>query len=143
MTSLVFHAEIREGKLVVSDRQRWHQELSALVGKRVVVTVETEQQRRTSQANRYWRGVVVEFFREVWSQQQRTPHGLPPYSNDDAHDVLVRVLLGEEPGPMGRTIRKSTAHLPSDVFSKLVSDAKELAWQQYQARIPEPNEREI
>jgi hypothetical protein len=142
MTSLVFHAEIREGKLVVSDRKRWHQELSALVGKRVVVTVETEQQTRSREANAYYWKQVVGFFQDVWSKA-RKEQGIEGYTKEQTHEVLVQVLIGSEDGPLpGTRVRKPTRGMKRSEFYTYVEAARELAWQQYQARIPEPNEGE-
>jgi hypothetical protein len=121
-------------KMPRAERARFDAYVATLSGP-VVLTVETPAQRRTAQTNSYWWSVVVEFFREQWSRERGRP-----YTKDDAHEVLVQHILGFEEGPHETRIRKRTRDLTQEDFSRLIEEAKHIAWQDYRARIPEPNE---
>lgn len=108
-----------------------------LAGKKVTLTVADI---RSDASNSYYWVAVVEFFRGVWSAQYRKPRGLPDYTKEEAHEALVQILLGCEDGPHGARIRKRTRDLSQEDFSKLIKDGKEMAWQDYKARIPDPGE---
>lgn len=96
---------------------------------------------RSSRANRYYWGVVVKAFQDIWSRG-RIAAGLPPYTKDQTHSVLVTVLLGEEDGPMGKRVPVPTSIMDSREFWELTARARHFALQEYQAYIPEPNEPE-
>lgn len=126
--------------IVPDDRAVWLAHLTRLRGERVVVTVATPKAVRSLRANRYWRGVIVPFFRDVWSVG-RTSAGLPPYDSDETHDVLVQVLVGYEDGPMpGTRVRKRTSLMDTAQFAELVDGARAMALEQYGAVIPLPGE---
>lgn len=95
---------------------------------------------RSTKANRYWFGVVVKAFQEIWSQQRRIPNGLPPYTKGQIHDTLVRVLEGEEIGPLGDMVAKPTKIMDSRAFWEMTHRARHLALHDYQRYIPEPDE---
>jgi len=121
-------------KMSRPERARFDAYVATLSGP-VVLTVETAAQRRTAQTNSYWWSVVVEFFREQWSRERGRE-----YTKEDAHDVLVQHILGFEEGPHETRIRKRTRDLKQEDFSRLIEEAKHIAWQDYRSRIPEPNE---
>jgi hypothetical protein len=123
------------GRLKLRNREQWDAYGRSMAGKDVVLTVETPAQRRSKASNDYYWSVVVEFFREQWSRERGRP-----YAKEDAHEVLVQWILGFELGPHGTRVRKRTRDLTQQDFSKLIEDAKQMAWQDYRARIPEPNE---
>jgi hypothetical protein len=102
--------------------------------------VETLQHRRTNQQNRYYFGVIVSFFREVWSAERRRPNHLPDYTQEETHEVLVGHILGHEDGPLGEQVRKKTRNLSRKDFGELTDKGRELAWHLYKARLPEPGE---
>jgi hypothetical protein len=121
-------------KMSRSERSRFDAYVATLSGP-VVLTVETPAQRRSKASNDYYWSVVVEFFREQWSRERGRP-----YAKEDAHEVLVQWILGFELGPHGTRVRKRTRDLTQQDFSRLIEDAKQMAWQDYRSRIPEPNE---
>jgi hypothetical protein len=83
---------------------------------------------------------VVEFFRLAWSLERRRPLGLPDYTSDETHEVLIDYLGYTEEGPLERRVRKHTRNMSRSEFHQLTQDAKELAWHLYKARLPEPGE---
>ena len=86
-------AQLKDGRLIWDAPAVAAAELARLGEKRVTVTIETDRQRRSNQANaRYW-ACIVPVFQEIWS------HGRPvPYTREEAHSVLKAVLLGEDDG---------------------------------------------
>lgn len=104
----------------------------------VVMELLDETSRRTKQANSYYWGCVVQTFMDIWSKP-RVAESLPPYSKDEVHEVLVKVLFGTMKGPLGVDIAVPTHTMDKDTFNTLLIErAKELAWQQYEVRIPDP-----
>jgi hypothetical protein len=101
---------------------------------------EFSTEKRSYQANRYWQGVVVPIFQEIWGRG-RAKLKLPPYTKQQVHDVLVQAWAGTEDGPLpGTRVRVSTADTDVKTFYALTEWARGLAWDEYQVRIPEANE---
>lgn len=142
MTEVRLSASVSdECKLVPMAASVWLASLSALRGKRVVVTIATERVARSLRANRYWWGLVVVTFQEIWSIP-RVRAGLEPYTKDETHGVLVEVLAGCDDGPLpGSRVRKRTSEMTPPEFAKLIEDARELGREQYGIVLPEPGER--
>jgi hypothetical protein len=111
-----------------------------LAGKRVVVTIETERQGRSTQANRYYWSCVVPTFQEVWSIA-RAKLGLEPLTKDETHDVLMQVRFGCDDGPLpGSRVRKKSSRMDSKQFAEYVEWCRGLAREQYGMWIPAPGE---
>jgi hypothetical protein len=128
------------GRLKLLNREQWDAYGRSMAGKDVTLTVETPEEKRSDEANRYWFSAIVEFFRKVWSKKYREPFGRPDYTKEEAHGALVEIILGFEDGPHGTRIRKRTRDLTRSDFSKLIDEGKQMAWQDYQVRIPDPDE---
>lgn len=138
MSQARFSATVEPGGKLKPDAPTvWAATLAPWAGKRVVVTVETERQRRSVQANaRYW-ACVVPLFQQVWSDA-RVRAGLPGYTREEVHEVLVQVVAGCEDGPLpGSRVRVRTSEMDSPTFAKYVQRCEELAWQQYQVQVPD------
>ena len=123
------------GTLNILESEAWRAELRKHAGKEVWLEIKSEKEQRSSQANKYWWGVIVQFYQDVWSLNR--PATL---TKDQAHDVLVRVLYGTEPGPMGQTIRRETKGMDTKEFAEMVDKARALALQQYGSHVPGPGE---
>jgi hypothetical protein len=136
-----FSAQITPlGRLVLDDEPRWRAALLRWAGLRV--SVDLAKPKRSDRANRYYFGRVVTTFQGIWSKG-RVAIGLPPYTKEEAHSVIVQVCLGSVPGPVaGTVLPKPTRDMPSDVFADLTNKARKLAWDEYQIHIPEANEPE-
>jgi hypothetical protein len=136
-----FYASVNdESKLVLEDRIAWAASLSDLRGQRVVVTITKPKKHRSVQANKFWWSLVVPTFQEVWSNA-RDRAGLPEYTKEETHDVLVQVLAGCEDGPLpGSRVRKRTSEMSTAQFSKMIDDARELALHKYGMAMPAPGE---
>ena len=134
-------ATIADGRLVIDDPMGWRMKLSEAKPGHGVLTYEPDRTVRSSQANRYWWGVIVDTFRDIWSRGRVTA-GLPPYTREETHSVLVQVLAGSEPGPLaGSVLHLPTRAMDTAQFSALIDGARALAWDQYQLNIPAPGDR--
>jgi hypothetical protein len=130
------------GRLVPDSPGAWAADIQKLKGKRVSVTIDSEKKPKTLKQLGYYRGVIIPFFLELWSRERRYPNGLPPYLPEQVHETLVKVTIGyeEEDGPMGVPVRKKTAKSDTIEMNQLIDGSRQLAWDEYQVRLPEPNE---
>ena len=139
-----FPAEVSsEAKLTV-DRSLVKAALHRLAPKRgsrrLVLSLEPFRSVRSTRQNRYWFGVVVKEFGDLWSKGRKAA-GLPGYTQEQVHDVLVEVILGFEEGPIpGTRVRKPTRSLSTLDFEKLADEARHIALHDYGMEIPLPNE---
>jgi hypothetical protein len=141
MKSRKFYADVSQDcQIVPESLPTWLATLSDLRGQKIIVSLDTPKKVRTMRANRYWWGMVVPTFQELWSIG-REQIGLPGYDRDETHDVLVQILVGFEDGPIpGTRVRKRTSEMDSARFAKMIDDARELAREKYGMHIPEPGE---
>jgi len=104
-------------------------------GQRIEIELRDEAAIRSNRQNRYWFGVVVQFFRDEW---EREGHVVP---RDVVHDVLVRTFadIDETKTPLGNG-RRSTRSMTVAEFSKLIDTVGEYALHKYGATIPTPEE---
>lgn len=100
---------------------------------------EIEDRRRSTRANRYWYGAVVKTFQDIWSRG-RVAADLPPYTKEQVHDTLVRVLVGEVEGPLGHKEPAPTKVMDSHEFWTLTEKARHMAFHDYGMNIPTPEE---
>ena len=140
MSEGTFSGVVADGRFL-PDLDHWTIWLREHEGRRVVITADTERMRTSGRARRYYFGVVVREFRDLWSQA-RVALRLPPYTKDEVHSVLVQVLVGSEPGPLpGSVLAVRTRDMDSKRFAQLVDDARHLALHDYGVLIPEPGEQ--
>jgi hypothetical protein len=134
------HATITEDhRLRLDDNIRWKAQLAGVKPGRVVVTVQSDKAVHSERQRGYHWGVVVPFFQELWSVP-RAAAGLEPYSKDETHYALVLILRGSVDGPLGSKLPVPTRTMTTEEYSALDKDSRELAWTQYQSRLPEPGE---
>jgi len=125
-------ATLKDGRLTWDAPTVAAVSLGQLNGKHVTVTLETDRQRRSNQANARWWACVVPLAQEIWSR------GRPePYTKEQTHDVLVEVLLGCEDGPLGSRIRRRTSTLTTEQFADLMRRAEELLLHEYGVAVPD------
>jgi len=126
-------------RLELDDKARWRGQLAGMKPGRVVISVQTEKALHSDRQRGYHWGVIVPFFQELWSAP-RVEAGLEPYTKDETHYALVLILRGSTEGPHGTRLPVPTRNMTTEEYSALDKDARALAWDQYRARIPEPNE---
>lgn len=137
---IVGAGRIKDGKLKLLSPDIWRLSLSRVKNCDVIVTIATAKKKRSTRANRLWWGPVIRAYQDIWSLA-RTVAGLPPYTKEQVHSVLVQVLVGSEPGPVpGTIIHMPTRNMDHTTFARMVDDAYALAWDSYQVRIPRPDD---
>lgn len=124
-----------EGVLVIDQPVRWRGVLARHKGRRVHLTVQREQQRRSLKANAYLWGVVYHEIAE-WSG----------HTADEIHDCMKSLFLPprELLFPTGEEIpaHGSTRVLNMEEFSEYVSKVKLWAAEQG-LQIPEPDDLRV
>lgn len=107
-----FHGAVDEsGVLRFDDSVGWRGRMGQLRGKRVVVTVEQEQPRRSTRANaRYWT-VLVPLAGHLLSRGR-----IVPLSEKQTHYVLASAFVGTEESPLGVPVPCETHTLTKEQF---------------------------
>lgn len=130
-----FGGTVKGGKVQVDDALRWTSTLARHEGKRVLVTVQREVLRRTTQQNRWYWAIVVPMVADYLSQGRSVP-----LSNDEAHYVLKSAFIGIDETPLG-PIPKSSAKLSIEDFSLYCDKIISHAAAEWGMNIPAPGER--
>jgi len=130
-----FSGTVRKGKVELDDKVGWNALLGRLDGKRVNVSLETHEQRRSSQANRWYWSCVVPLAAEALSVGRTVP-----LSKDQAHYVLKSAFLGVEETPLG-TVPKSTSKLTKPEFWSYCERIVAHCASEWGMAVPMPGER--
>jgi hypothetical protein len=111
MVTPVFSAVVDDqGKLSLYHPDIFKREVKRLAGKRVDVTVKQHRETRSSQANRYYFGVVIKLIAEHCG-----------YEPDEMHEVLAFRFLRIEDDPItGSPRRKRTPKTNTKEFADYV-----------------------
>lgn len=116
-------------KLSLVNRRSFDQVVKTLAGQHVDVIVRKHRKQRTSQANRYYHGVVVKLLAEHCG-----------YHPDEMHQVLAMAFLRIDDDPVtGAPRRKRTPDCNSKEFTEYVDRCIHLATEQG-VYIPQPGE---
>lgn len=128
----------RDGKLIAGS---FVAALNDLLRRRVpvVLTVEEFKDKRSSQANRYYWGVVVELIHRALKES-----GIDA-SREGTHELLKFRFLKED-HPIGKdgefiTTVKSTTELERDEFAAYIERCKQFAAEYLNLNIPDPGEQ--
>jgi hypothetical protein len=117
MRDPIFRGRVLEGKIVLDNRPRFRQHLSAMEGKRIELILREKLPGRSNQQNRYYWGIVLALLGEHLG-----------YTTEEMHDVLKKKFKIE-----------STTKLSTEVFEKYLSDIKQFAAQELEVNIPDPD----
>jgi hypothetical protein len=105
-----------DGKFIAdpSDRAAFRMHRLRLKGERVVCAIHREKTRRSSQANRFYWGVVIAAFCEATG-----------YEPDEMHELLAMKFLRIEDDPLtGMPRRKRTPKCNTEEFSEYVNQCQ-------------------
>lgn len=132
--TMAFAAETNaEGKLKLEERERKLMDsfLKGLKGQKVTLTISLEQPSRSSQANRYYWGVVVPLIAEHCG-----------YQKDELHEALKQkfLRLDAEPDEHGLVRVKSTATMTKKDFGDYLENVITWAGAEFGLNIPAPGE---
>lgn len=113
-----FHGQINaEGQLRFDNAMAWRGQMVKLQSRRVVVTVEAEQPRRTVQHNaRYW-AVLIPLARQLLSKTRDIP-----LSKEQTHWIVVSAFAGTEPSALGVPVPVPTRTMTTEQFHVLCTE---------------------
>lgn len=120
------------GKLSLYNQAGYTGFLKHLAGKRITLTIGEDKPNRSTQANRYYWGVVVRTLADEFG-----------YSQDDMHAALAyKFLRVEAEAKFGEAMPlvRSTATLKTDEFERYMEDVRIWAATEMGVVIPLPNE---
>lgn len=123
------------GKLRFDDPIGWSGRMAQMRGKRVLLTVETDQPRRSTEANaRYW-SVIVPLARHRLSRDR-----VLPLSKEETHYVLASAFAGTEESALGVPIPVKTRKFTKEQFHTYCMAIE--AWLGQEGYpVPQPGER--
>lgn len=132
----VFHGYMKDGKLQCSGLDRW---LAEAGRESVTIVASDTRPKRSSQANRYYWGVVLDL---IYLALRESGWEI---NKEGTHELLrVRFLsvdkpIGDEGGFLTRV--KSTTELDSTEFVAYIERCKQFAAEYLNVVIPEPNDQ--
>jgi hypothetical protein len=129
------------GRLQLSDRIGFISAISNLRGRRVIVKVEEEVRKRSSQQNNYYWGVVLPFVKDLLNETGWN------YSIEDVHDYLrgefcYKELINTETGEVRRIIM-STTSLTTVGFSEYIEKINGFLTENFCCSLPESESLKI
>lgn len=118
MTDLLWYGRVLPGGLLVLDRPAdYNRHVRSFAGKHVEIVLRKRRTKRSSQANRYYFGVVVKLFAESCG-----------YEPDEMHEALAMRFLRIEDDPItGAPRRKRTPDTDTAEFATYVDQCIRLA----------------
>lgn len=130
-TPTAFSGTLKAGKFVADDPASFVKAFCRKDGTRMVVTAKKLVPARSTNANRYWFGVVVALFQDELGERNA-------YS---AHHIVLEALGHydelEIRGKKFKVVRE-TKDLPADEFTKLIEGAGQLFAEWFGGFIPPP-----
>ena len=117
MPATTFLAAIKNGKLQFVSFRAWQTFVGQLEGCDIEVTVKKASKGKSSRANRYYWGVVVECCR-MWLKETQGEE----FTSEEAHDVLKQRCNGKEiKTAMGTvTVGQSTKKMENEEFGAYI-----------------------
>jgi len=127
-------ATAHDGRLVLAQesRQSLVDYLRKREGKTLSVEVVEPKDKRSLEQNNYWHGPILDLVGDCWEEKTGTRY--PKWA---IHGALVGECFGYTDTPSG-PVRRSSADLTVDEFSRLIDWTREELWHRYQVRAPEP-----
>lgn len=152
MRKLESYGNIKDGKLRISYRDRFDEQIARMEDCRVRVTVEKLYKKRSTKAinpetgeesggqNAYYWGVVVYEFCEGFYEMNQAP-----ISQKEAHEILkahcnYREIVNHKTGEV-KQIAQSTSTLTTVQFEEYLTCCREFVEEWFGRRIPLPNEQ--
>ena len=130
----IFSARVNErGQVIILDRPAFDDYCKSLTGKLVDLTIKRHRETRSSQANRYYFGVVIKLISEHTG-----------YEPDEMHEVLAMRFLRIEDCPItGAPRRKRTPQTNTAEFSEYVDQCIRFAAIELGVTIPQPEQVDV
>lgn len=117
MPAITFTATIQGGKIKFDSIRAWLTLVGQLEGEAIEVTIKKQSKRKSTQANRYYWGVVVEYTR-MWLTDTQGEE----FTTEEAHELLKqRNNASEIKSGMGTVvIGRTTKGMESDEFTAYI-----------------------
>lgn len=126
----IFRGRVEKGKLLLDDPSRYLLRIAALEGKKVELTLRKSQSTRSTQANKYYWGVVVKLIAAHCG-----------YDPDEMHEALKYKFLSDKSLDANGLVKiGSSAALSVDEFITYTNRIVMWAAQHLQVYIPDPNQ---
>lgn len=115
------------------------QAVSTFEGKDCMFTIEPVKNKRSSQQNRYYHGVIIPIVKNCLKEAGYV------MTNEDVHDLLKMKFLretlfvNEDTGDITERT-KSTTELSKSAFMDYVAEIRQFTLEYFNTDIPEPNE---
>lgn len=130
-----FSGSVKGGKVELDDKLGWSAALASLNGKRVKVSVERLESRRSTDANRRYWGVLVPLARHFLNMDR-----VVPLNKDQTHYVLATAFVGSEVTALGVSVPMETHTLSTGQFYEFTTKVE--AWlAEHGYCVPQPGER--
>lgn len=134
--SLQFFGRVEGGKLILTNRKAFEQEIQHMPNKDVTIVIKAKNT-RSDQQNRYYWGVVV------WTIRQHLIDMGYRYSAEDIHAALKEKFNSQavvnEHGEVVVSIGQSTSSLNKDEFAEYLDKVLQWASETLGCYIPSPN----
>lgn len=138
---LTYTGEIKEGKLKITNRKGFDEDIVSLEGKRVWITIEKQKSKRSDQQNRYWWGVVIPIVKQGLKDA-----GFQDYKTaKSVHELLkYKFLKADSVSEHGEVLEriKSSTELSKGEFMELISEVQQWSAEYLNTYIPEANEQQ-
>src|SRR3990167_5182651 len=128
-SKITWPAEIEAGKLTLPDEDGFKRALSCLAG-RVLITIEYVRDKRSTQQNKYYFGVLVKMLGDELG-----------YSTDEMHQALKWQFLKVHHDDKLPTVR-STTDLSIEEFSDYCERIKHFAATELNVVLPDPDQKD-
>jgi hypothetical protein len=135
----LFFGKIEKGEIKIYDNDKFKQYVSTLEGKDIMLSVGRRRQIRSSNQNRYYRGIVIEMLANKYG-----------YENEEMHEFCKMKFLQprtieiiDKNGVVdSKTIPRTTTNLDTIQFEDYLEKIRRWASMRLDFYIPLPNEFE-
>ena len=139
MKKVTIDSEVREGVLI-RNRSLLSTAFKSFEGCRISVTVQKERDKRSSQQNRYYWGVVIKLIADGLTDQWGEV-----FTADETHEFLKQnfnfeEIINQDTGEVYRKTLSTTANDTYD-FSQYVEKCRDFAASYLGVNIPDPDEQ--
>lgn len=137
---LTYTGEIKEGKLKITNRKGFDEDMFSLDGKQVVINIEKKKSKRSDAQNRYWWGVVIPIVKQGLKDA-----GFQDYrTGESVHELLkYKFLKADSISDHGEVLEriKSSTELSKGEFMELIAEVQQWSAEFLNCYIPDANEQ--
>lgn len=133
MAAVNFTGTIKNGKFIADNLKAWISHIATLEGSVIEVRVSKERQNKSSQANRYYWGVVIECARK--GMEEMTGEQWHP---EEAHDLLKQYCNAKElkAGLSSVKVGKTTKGMSKEEFALYIDRCVQWIYNTFNIVVP-------